>query len=226
MDNSNLYLPDPAVKHIPKWFSRMERFISGDKKYSLSGPREMNTTVKWCMPFLDCLSIGYLIILETDIFVKKNNSSGVREFVWNIGSQELISQHLNDQISDEQVPEQYDRTLYKFSNNWSIKTPSGYSTLFTHPLNRTDLPFYTMSGLVDTDSYYVPVNFPFLLKKDFEGIIEAGTPIAQLIPIKRESWSSVKEPYDEKFSSSHNYKFLHKIYRSYKRQFWHKKEYR
>ena len=31
-------------------------------------------------------------------------------------------------------------------------------------------------------------NVPFFIKSGFEGVIPAGTPIAQLIPIKREKW--------------------------------------
>ena len=44
--------------------------------------------------------------------------------------------------------------------------------------------------MVDTDKYPIPVHFPFLLKKNFEGLIKQGTPIIQVIPFKRESWKS------------------------------------
>jgi len=30
--------------------------------------------------------------------------------------------------------------------------PAGYSLLITHPFNRHDLPFVTLTGLVDADS--------------------------------------------------------------------------
>ena len=64
----------------------------------------------------------------------------------------------------------------------------------THPLNRLDLPFYTLSGIIDGP--YVLLregNNPFYLKKGFEGLIPQGTPIAQLILIKNEKWRSVKD---------------------------------
>jgi hypothetical protein len=63
----------------------------------------------------------------------------------------------------------------------------------THPLNRTDLPFYTLSGIVDSDNYMGEGKVPFFIKKDFTGIIPAGTPIVQIIPIKTdEVWKSEK----------------------------------
>jgi hypothetical protein len=49
--------------------------------------------------------------------------------------------------------------------------------------------FTVLEGFVDTDAYSAPVNFPFVLNDiDFEGLIPAGTPMVQVIPIKRDSW--------------------------------------
>ena len=38
-----------------------------------------------------------------------------------------------------------DRLLIKFHNLWSIEAPQEYPLLFTHPLNRFDLPFTTLA---------------------------------------------------------------------------------
>jgi hypothetical protein len=47
-----------------------------------------------------------------------------------------------------------DRFLIKFHNLWIIEAPDGYAVLFTHPFNRFDLPFTTLTGLVDCDRYH------------------------------------------------------------------------
>jgi hypothetical protein len=60
--------------------------------------------------------------------------------------------------------------------------------LITHPINRYDLPFTSVSGLADYDVYPLPGNVSFHIKEGFEGTIPAGTPIMQIIPIKREDW--------------------------------------
>jgi hypothetical protein len=83
-----------------------------------------------------------------------------------------------------------------------------------------------MSGFVDTDQYDMsPINFPFFLKEDFEGTIKNGTPIAQVIPIKRDSWSLEKLPYD-KGNIKTAFIVRKLLEKSYKIQFWNKKDYR
>ncbi len=61
--------------------------------------------------------------------------------------------------------------------------------LFTHPLNRPDLPFQTLSGLVDADRFgrgYV--HFPASwLDPDWDGTLPKGTPVVQAIPIPRQT---------------------------------------
>jgi hypothetical protein len=50
------------------------------------------------------------------------------------------------------------------------------------------LPFFTLSGVTDTDTWGGSDVLNFALKKDFEGVIPAGTPIVQIIPFRRETW--------------------------------------
>ena len=85
-----------------------------------------------------------------------------------------------------------DRFVIKFHNFWTIESPPGYSLLFTHPVNRADLPFTTLTGLVDTDAYRdVNVHFPAHWHDlAFNGVLPKGTPVAQCIPVKRESWAA------------------------------------
>ena len=216
--------PIPAVSQLPSWYKAMPRFVNKDKKFKLSNSLETNATIKWCNPFLDSLTAGYLITLENDVQVSKEGGNAL--FVWKAGGDGFISTHSKQQVTEEMVPDGFDSQPYKFLNNWSVKTPAGYSALFTHPLNRTDLPFYTLSGVVDTDDYNQPVNFPFFIRENFEGIIPAGTPIAQVIPIKRESWTHEISEFSEDFVVKSSAKFNSTIYRAYKNLFWKRKDYR
>jgi hypothetical protein len=44
-----------------------------------------------------------------------------------------------------------------------------------------------MSGFVDCDGYFEYINFPFIFNQpNYTGIIAAGTPMVQAIPIKRD----------------------------------------
>jgi len=84
-----------------------------------------------------------------------------------------------------------------------------------------------LPGIVDTDAYNAPVNFPFVLRDPkMDGLIPAGTPIIQAIPFKRESWEmnfgSEKELVDQARAAS---KLRSLFFDSYKRQFRQPKEY-
>lgn len=215
--------PKPAVKSLPEWFSKIPRFIDDNKKFRIFPNGDTVATIKWCNPFMDSLSAGYVITLENDLQVTRED--GEASFTWKAGGDGYVSTHNKSQVSPKMVPFGYDEQPYKFKNNWSIKTPKGYSALFVHPLNRGDLPFYTLSGFVDTDDYNTPVNFPFLIRADFEGIIPKGTPIAQVIPIKRESWTHDIGNFDPKFTAQKEAQINSTIYRAYKNLFWKRKTY-
>ena len=215
--------PLPAKNFIPDWFKRMPKFTDREKDFRLKEDGKANTTVKWCSPFLDSLMVGYVIPLEHDIMVQ--NVNGQQSVSWQEGGERFISTHSANQISAEMIPPGYNKVPFKFENSWCINTPKGYSTLITHPLNRNELPFITLSGFVDSDDYINPINLPFLIREDFLGIIPAGTPIAQAVPIKRESWRHSIKPFDEDKIKKEAVKFLSKIYRSYKNFYWKQKDY-
>jgi len=222
--NGLLLTPGPAITSLPEWYKKKKPLTDNDKKHKAYPDGNKNVTIKWCNPFGDALGSGYFIFLENDIQVEIEN--GVQNIVWQNGGESFISQHSMSQISEELIPDNYNKQPWKFTNFWGIETPEGYSTLFTHPLNRTELPFITLSGVVDTDGYRQPVNFPFIIRKNFEGVIEAGTPIAQVIPFKREPWKAEILDFDTKKSAEIDAGFKRKIFRAYKMLHWKRKEYK
>jgi hypothetical protein len=217
------HFPIPSVKTVPDWFKQIPIFKDNADSFKLlPNSKVSNTSVKWCSPFLDALSVGYSVTLSHDVLVTQVNGSA--SFQWKT-QRNLIGGHSLDQFSLSAIPENYEFSVFKFFNNTTFQTPTGYSTLFTHPLNRFDLPFLTFSGIVDTDTHAIDINFPFILKKGFEGIIEEGTPIAQALPFKREDWVAEEQAFDKADMTS-RFSFFHKkLIRSYKVQTWHKKSY-
>ena len=221
---STLLSPVPAITKLPDWYKEKSPFTDDTKKQISFANRAKNISVKWCNPFGDALGGGYFILLQQDIEVRQSEQGP--NMVWLSGGDQVISTHGINQIDTRMIPEGFDKQPYKFANYFHIKTPKGYSTLFTHPLNRPELPFRTLDGIVDTDNYPMEVNFPFLLRVDFEGIIEMGTPIAQLWPYKRENWQAeiVEGSVNQRITAHDN--FYKKINRPYKNGFWQKKIYR
>ena len=81
------------------------------------------------------------------------------------------------------------RAALKFNSFWTIELEDGWSLLAMHPVNRDDLPFRTVTGLVDADRFNaVGINFPAVwLDERFDGVLPRGTPIAQCCAVPREA---------------------------------------
>ena len=201
--------PIPASKAVPNWW-RKDSVV-----------KEQMHTMKKCVPILDSLTAGYVIPLPADVW----KARGVKNF----GQRNdiaFVSEHYPLQTEAYPAPEEFDSQPYKWVNPWNIKTPKGYSCLFIHPLNSGDSPFYSFSGIVDTDKHPVTVNFPFLIKKEFEGVIPAGTPIIQVIPFKRDKWESKVIDNKDYVEPKDFYKIFNPPFGQYKRNWWTKKEFR
>ena len=221
------YYPTPAIKDLPTWYKNTESYINGAKNVDRrTSPNKTNGTIKKCKPVWDALTSGYLLKLPADVNVRLNED-GSHFFEWARG--ELV--HFHPVTQAPQYPGQEGRKnpYPKFNHPWIIKTPPGYSTLFAPPAHR-EAPFRILEGVVDTDSYPEVVLLPFVFNKpDFEGLIPAGTPIAQVTPLKRESWVMNARPQNEKdrLERLRGEAKLGSLFNdSYKTFFWSRKEYK
>jgi hypothetical protein len=175
------------------------------------------------MPVFDAITTGYVIKTHTDIHIKVVD--GLHNIEWANDTSKTVTFHPPFQVvnyKNQDLP----HGLPKLRNPWGIKTPKGYSVLVTQPMHR-DLPFTIFPGVVDTDKYVVPINFPFTTNDpNFEGLIPKGTPIAQIIPFKREKWKykiGNKKEEQEAFRSLNL--MGHKFFDKYKNMYWNKKEF-
>jgi hypothetical protein len=177
--------PIPAAKKIPQWWKDIPAYSNGANQLILDPAP--NVTVKRCIPTLDMLSTGYYMPLWTDCLIKQEN--GFPVINWNVSERpfDVWPQH---HVSTFNFGEEYCNVPFKYFHGWTVKTPPGWSCLFTHPVAYPDLPFKSISGIVDTDIFDVEINVPIVIKKGFEGTIEKGTPMFQIIPFKRSHWDS------------------------------------
>ena len=179
--------PFPAVQGLPDWFKVMPH-----KVFNPSLGMETQT-VKKCPSFVDAMAYGFLIPLAADLEIRHG------EFSWNSEIREGFAGGFSHSPIDFHDPSQVagtpffndDRFIIKFNCFWTIEAPPGYSLLFTHPVNRVDLPFTTVTGLIDSDTFHdMPMSFAARWDvPDFNGVLPKGTPVAQCLPVKRESWS-------------------------------------
>lgn len=221
------YYPKPASAFVPEWYKKMDSYLT--QKKIPNGDGNTSGTIKKCMPVFDAITAGYIIVLPADVYVtqKVSEFDETETYPWfEWPSFDLVSFHVVEQAPNH--PQKGEHNSYpKWINPWAIKTPKGYSTLFTQPVHRKS-PFTILDAIVDTDTYTAPVNFPFVLNNySFEGLIPAGTPIAQVIPFERKDWQmeiGTKKDFQEQ--SKTTARLRTKILDSYKIQFRQRKEYK
>jgi hypothetical protein len=179
------FCPQPSKNFIPEWYKKTNPYLTKEIKPISGGVFPM--TIKKCLPVFDSIIAGYTITTFVDVYVlldKNEDNKEIQRYTW--PTLDPIGFHPIEQASLH--PQQNGLPFPKWMNPWSIKTPKGYSVLIKNP-SHSDSIFTILEGIVDTDDYNIPINFPFTMKdKNFEGLIPAGTPIAQIIPFKRENW--------------------------------------
>lgn len=220
------YHPAPASKIIPDWYKNLESYVSGEKKPD--GNAGTTATAKRCMPIFDAMSNGYIILTHTDLFIsQKPDENGKIQPYYEWANFGAIAFHGKYQLPEHPDGMSHEQSYPKWINAWGITTPPGYSTLFISPLHR-ETPIIALPGVVDTDTYNAPVNFPFVLRDPkMEGLIPAGTPIMQVIPIKRDEWQMRTGSQEEVVQQAKTTNKLRSVFfDSYKRQFRQPKEYR
>jgi hypothetical protein len=179
--------PFPAALGLPDWFKAMPH-----RAFNPSVGRETET-IKRCPSVVDAMAYGFLIPSAVDLEVHDG------EFSWNFEIREGFASGFSHSPIDFHDPSQIagtpffddDRFIIKFNCFWTIEAPPGYSLLFTHPVNRPDLPFTAFTGLIDCDTFHdSPLSFAARWHDpNFNGVLPKGTPVVQCLPVKRESWS-------------------------------------
>lgn len=192
-DVQYIEIPKSATKYLPDWYRKTSKWIN---PFNSNNKIQHQKTLKHCMPFLDALSSGYIFETWADIGVSINED-GSPHIMWR-GQQDdefQMFESRNPAMSGGMItPDNCHSVHFTLSHPMHIKTPKGYSVIVTQPLNRFDLPFIALTGIVDTDTNPMFTgNYPLFLKKGFEGIIPKGTPLFQIIPFKRDDWKSERD---------------------------------
>jgi hypothetical protein len=216
----DFFPPKPAVKEVPDWYRNTPEYI-GEKSKRVPLEGGVSQTIKKCIPVFDAITAGYILYTQVDIQITQEGD--LPYYFWS--DQGAISFH--PIIQAPLHPTRNEAPYPKWQNPYAITTSPGYSVLFTQPFHRESV-FTILPGIVDTDTYKAPVNFPFVLNDvKWEGIIPAGTPMAQVIPFKRESWEhKIGSDKERKEQEKITRKLKTLFFNSYKRQFWSSKQYK
>jgi hypothetical protein len=184
--------PVPAKAALPAWLRAMT-----PRADSAVHGRSIRT-LKQCPPFVDAMGHGFMILLPCDVHVHGG------EFGWDWPLPPLginghprapLSFHVPEQIAGSPLA-RGSQLAIKFNSFWTIELEPGWSLLAMHPVNRDELPFRLVTGLVDADRFFdVGINFPAVwTDPGFDGVLPRGTPIAQCCAVPREAPTLVYEP--------------------------------
>ncbi len=222
--------PKPAKNFIPDWYKEMESFHGGKPDVTSLYDGKANTTMKMCMPFQDSFSMGYIqeAWQESHISLTKGEDNNFNIEWFNATEPQMMDMRNQSPKNKFPIPDNFYPLEFTWNPVWAPELPKGYSVIVTHPFNRTDLPFYTLTGIIDSDNFTHQAsknNLPFLLKKDFNGIIKKGTPLYQMIPILREDWKSIQSAYNEEKQMKILYAMRQYFWSGYKRLYWSKKSF-
>jgi hypothetical protein len=171
--------PFPAKAYLPDWLRKLPAVDKGVLSVGADGQ-----TVKRCMPFLDAMTLGWIIPLAASVRLQVHDGGRTVDYGWDF-DRPMVSDHQPYQIAGHPAQP---RPPHKFHNYWTIRTPPGWSCLFTAPLNRAHPAIEIMAGVVDTDRYRSLINFPFVLTgPDGLYTLDKGMPLVQVVPFRRDT---------------------------------------
>jgi hypothetical protein len=182
--------PFPAKELLPQWYKNMTPYTSTPE--NPKGTKLLvrnfvsNAGPKKCVPMLDALTSGYIIPLWSDVQV--SNQSKTKLLTWRV-TEPVFELH-GSEASEVQTPVGYNSQVFKFLNKWRIITPKGYSCLVTQPFGYRQTGVQAIPAVIDTDKNSLEILPPVWFANDFEGILEKGTPMVQVIPFKRSDWKA------------------------------------
>lgn len=183
--------PAPALKTIPDWYREADRFAMNPmtgKAWEMPDGTGKIPTWKACPAVYDIMGSGYMYRTPCDIEFFEDANGNIQVKVLDEKNKDFIQDRTP--MPQFKHPLGYHQKHFAWWADWAVELPEGYSALYTQPMNRFELPFLTTSGIIDNDKVHLPGTMPFFIVKGFTGVLPAGTPYAQILPFKRENWTS------------------------------------
>jgi hypothetical protein len=194
LNKDSISAPSPIINTIPEWFRKADRFAKNEQTGEYwEMPRLGGKVPTWkaCPAIMDVMGTGYTLKTPCDLEFFINDRGHIDVKVLDPSHIDFIS--YRPPMPQFQVPMGYDEHHFAWYSDWGLRLPEGYSALYISPQNRFELPFLTVSGIIDADKVNFPGTIPVFFIKGWTGILPAGTPYFQMIPFKREDWESNHE---------------------------------
>ena len=189
------YPPVKASLVPPEWYKKMKRSTLYDSFASEFDPTNHKlVNAKNCPAINDIVNTGIVIPMwaTTSVkTVKELHTDDVMSQHWDTRARvatgetlkEHITVHLGTQMEGMDLQKTVANTLLKIKVPYKFIVPEGYNLLFIDPFYHFRKDIRCLPGLIESDKWgYVTLPFEIL---DDNVNIEAGTPLIQVIPVKR-----------------------------------------
>lgn len=231
LNQDSLSCPQPTIKTIPEWFRKADRFAvnpqNGEYWENPYGGGKIPTW-KACPAIFDVMGTGYVLRTPCDIEFYYEDNGNIAHKILDPTYQDFVGPR--SPMDQFEHPRGYNKNHFAWWIDWGIMTPPGYSVLYTHPMNRFELPFLSSSGIIDNDKVNISGTMPFFILDGWSGVIPAGTPFSQMIPFKRENWESkvqvetdYQKLYEKNIENSNRYRIPDGGI--YMKEVWERREY-
>jgi len=220
--------PFPANSALPQWWKDEPSYFVTPRNPSgkklIVGNGGSNATFRHCTPMRDALAGGYIIPLFSDVQVEQTANGPT--ISWRVKHSPVFQPHGSTSANVE-PPAGYDPVVFKYINTWIPKTPPGYSLLVVSPFGYRNLPFHAVPAILDSDKMTQELVPPMWIKTGFEGLVEKGTPMIQVIPFKRDNWEAEFDYYqNNEYDYIEERSFNANIVSHYLKNVWSKKEFK
>jgi hypothetical protein len=167
------------------------------------------------------MTLGYMFLVPADFKIEITGNGTHFNAYWRY-PEPYIDGHPPSSITGHP---KHGKIIVKVFTMWGIKTKPGWSTLIFPPINRAELPLEAMAGVLDSDRMHDVLTIPcFCNLPDGLHFIRKGTPLAQVLPFKREELSMVArgETPEEKLLRENHRRLMMSEVGSYQRKIRHK----
>lgn len=194
-----------SSKHLPEWWKKIDK---NEGCNVLSGIPSSPGSVKKCPAITDFILNGFIMNLWTDLYIDPTTyPDPTFEPALQYGPSITINVETSYSYRvPKHVVDEYPHTI-KIQSPWLAETTKGYSIYVTDPFYHFNKDFKIVPGIVDTDVYNI-ITLQVMLKRSKPFVIPFGTPIAHILPFKREKLSFNVLPKSEKSDKMLQYSSL------------------
>ena len=184
----------PMSEYRYDWLKKAGDKIK-ERKKNLADWNKSNSTLK-CPAMLTFRNKGFILRAPWDIHltIESENSYKWRTSIGNENVAkdltETVTHHNEDLFFNfmSSWPKDTMEIVLKLNLPWAMRIPKGYEVLMVEPFYKDDCRFTTCSGVFDSDLGIARLTVPIMWHSTKGSyIIKTGTPIAQLIPVKKDT---------------------------------------